>query len=128
MPTLDQSTATEPLPLPSAPSVRISEIITIQPPLSRRGRGPALILLSDNPTLLVTDGETLDPPPLRKWAEEGFAVAQVALSEANDISADVTEAINTLERLGSWDESPEIGVISKLFFTMILWPRFDMII
>ncbi|KAF2498322.1 carboxymethylenebutenolidase [Lophium mytilinum] len=70
-------------PLPSAPPVMISGRILVQPPLSRRGTGPGLILIVDQEelqtTLLPENTKTLDPPPLKKWAEEGFAVAQVLI-------------------------------------------------
>ncbi|KAF2806645.1 carboxymethylenebutenolidase [Mytilinidion resinicola] len=55
----------------------------IQPPLSRRGTGPGLILIVDQEELQTTtlpqNNKTLDPPPFKKWAEEGFAVAQVLI-------------------------------------------------
>jgi hypothetical protein len=55
----------------------ISSGITLQAPLSRRGRGPGLVLVLDH--YAATDGKEgcLDPPPMQKWAEEGFAVVQV---------------------------------------------------
>lgn len=59
------------------PSRQISPHLTLQPPLSRRGKGPGLILILDHYALIEVSEKNLDPPPLQKWAEEGFAVAQV---------------------------------------------------
>lgn len=65
---------------PSYPAPRkISPHLTLQPPLSRRGRGPGLILVLDHYARIGKSDKHLDPPPLQKWAEEGFAVAQVSM-------------------------------------------------
>lgn len=65
--------APENYPIPQ----QISPHLTLQPPLSRRGKGPGLILVLDHYALIEPSEKHLDPPPLQKWAEEGFAVAQV---------------------------------------------------
>ncbi|KAJ4319416.1 hypothetical protein N0V94_003920 [Neodidymelliopsis sp. IMI 364377] len=59
------------------PSQQISPHLTLQPPLSRRGKGPGLILVLDHYALIEPSEKHLDPPPLQKWAEEGFAVVQL---------------------------------------------------
>ncbi|UPX11820.1 Carboxymethylenebutenolidase [Ascochyta rabiei] len=59
------------------PPQQISPHLILQPPLSRRGKGPGLILVLDHYALIEASEQHLDPPPLQKWAEEGFAVAQV---------------------------------------------------
>lgn len=64
-------------PLASRPPQAISSHLTLQAPLSRRGNGPGLILVVDHYALLDASEKSLDPPPLTKWAEEGFAVIQV---------------------------------------------------
>ncbi|KAK8203627.1 carboxymethylenebutenolidase [Phyllosticta capitalensis] len=58
--------------------------ITTQTPLTRRGTGPGLILLVSSSLPLAPSDKTLDPPPLAKWAEEGFCVAQVVVAGAED--------------------------------------------
>jgi carboxymethylenebutenolidase len=45
----------------------ISPHITIQAPLSRRGKGPGLILVLDHYALIEKSEKHLDPPPLQKW-------------------------------------------------------------
>ena len=56
---------------------QVSPHILFQAPLSQRGRGPGLILVLDHYALLTESEKNWDLPPLRKWAEEGFAVVQV---------------------------------------------------
>lgn len=70
--------STPPVAPASYPSPQqISSYITLQPPLSRRGKGPGLILILDHYAQIESSEKHLDPPPLQKWAEEGFAVVQL---------------------------------------------------
>ena len=69
-----------PPPLPRT----ISPSITLQPPLSRRGKGPGLVLVLDHYAAREAKDGCLDPPPLQKWAEEGFAVVQVCFGSDCD--------------------------------------------
>lgn len=113
-----------PVPRPSAPSIVISPTLTLQPPLSRRGHGPGLVLLVD-PSLDLANchDKTLNPPPLQKWAEEGYAVAQLKLVPNEVATAtgglrldddELHQAIQELERLPSCDGARELGFIGKL--------------
>lgn len=56
---------------------QISPHLRLQAPLSRSGRGPGLVLVLDHYAQAGKSETRLDPEPLRKWAEEGFAVVQV---------------------------------------------------
>ncbi|KAJ6567291.1 NTF2-like protein [Mycena vulgaris] len=73
----------QPVDLPSAPLLTLAEGIVLQPPLTRRGTGPGLIaFLPQDSTLnlssnLSGDDRPLDPVPVQKWAEEGFAVVGI---------------------------------------------------
>ncbi|OQD79783.1 hypothetical protein PENANT_c044G09612 [Penicillium antarcticum] len=65
--------------------VQLSQCMTLQPPLSRRGKGPGLILIRPlSHAKCQEDNKTLDPEPLKKWAEESFIVAQIALDKSNN--------------------------------------------
>ncbi|KAK8852090.1 carboxymethylenebutenolidase [Apiospora arundinis] len=106
------------VPRPNAPSIVVSPTLTLQPPLSRRGHGPGLVLLVD-PVLDLGSchDKTLDPPPLQKWAEEGYAVAQLRLVP-NEVVEDTTaaaeviqEAIQELAKLPSCDPTEKLGFI-----------------
>lgn len=105
----------EPVALPSARPVRIASNITLQPPLSRRGHGPGLILLTSIEIILGDRSEALDPFPLQKWAEEGYAVVEVKGSRDSnwDASADVTRGIQSLIELPECDVKDNFGLISK---------------
>ena len=79
--------------------------LTLQPPLSRRGRGPGLILLLDPTQLYHGSPKTLDPAPLQKWAEEGYAVAQVlflASAPAAQLASQIAQAAEALRQLEGW--------------------------
>lgn len=99
--------------LPSATPKRISKNITIQEPLSRLGRGPGLILLVDSNIELSGTSESLDPPPLQKWAEEGYVVAQVSFSREDWAMPDLAEAIGAIRKLDTYDGNPNLGLISE---------------
>ncbi|KAI2465463.1 hypothetical protein F4781DRAFT_435404 [Annulohypoxylon bovei var. microspora] len=87
--------------------------LTIAAPLSRRGRGPGLLLLVDEGLDLRRHKKTLDPPPLLKWAEEGFAVAQLraAASDGDMIHDRLRSALSQLSKLSSCDQTERIGII-----------------
>ncbi|KAI5867374.1 carboxymethylenebutenolidase [Durotheca rogersii] len=90
---------------------------TIAAPLSRRGRGPGLLLLVDAGLDLGKHEKTLDPPPLHKWAEEGFAVAQLEIASSagrTSVSADLRAAISALSALPSCDQSERMGIITYM--------------
>ncbi|EIM79786.1 uncharacterized protein STEHIDRAFT_135598 [Stereum hirsutum FP-91666 SS1] len=106
-----KTTPEQPVPLPSAPLQIISESpsIVLQPPLTRRGTGPGLIVtlppslsLQPNPK-----GKPLDPEPVQKWAEEGFAVVGITATET-ELEAAVVKALDSLEGL------EEVGIKDKV--------------
>ena len=104
----------EPTPLPSAKPFDVSDDVTIQPPLSRRGHGPALILLVPQGIDAGGSDKTLDPPPLQKWAEEGFAVAQISLAfDANAFQKQLETAFAELTKLPDCDSADKIGLICR---------------
>ncbi|KAK4156081.1 hypothetical protein C8A00DRAFT_41354 [Chaetomidium leptoderma] len=85
---------------PSAPRVQVTPEISIQPPLSRRGNGPGLVLVVSDALDLGRHEKTLDPPPLQKWAEEGYAVAQILVDGgASNLPEKLATAVAELDRL-----------------------------
>lgn len=102
-----------PVPLPCAAVREIGTDITLQPPLSRRGHGPGLIIVLPKDLELDADQQTLDPPPRQKWAEEGYAVVEIQLSGGND--GPLTDAINVgidaLNALKECDVKDEFGLV-----------------
>ncbi|KAI1757637.1 hypothetical protein F4782DRAFT_136607 [Xylaria castorea] len=122
-----------PVPLPSAPIVHLAGNATLQPPLTRRGYGPGLIIITpgDPPSTERTPNEAqgksdktdsgksnpLDPLPQKKWAEEGYAVVQLNFGDAElgkeewDIGTALNEAIKALEKLETCDVHDRFGLI-----------------
>ena len=101
------------------PPVEISPSLTLQAPLSRRGHGPGLVLVVDHYAALA-EGESLDPPPLQKWAEEGFAVAQIKVpgkvEDGGEFPLDrAVEALRGLEGCTGVDEKG-IGLVCMSSF------------
>ena len=101
-------------PLPSAAPQQLSQNVSLQQPLSRRGFGPGLIILLPKDVNLDKDEKTLDPPPLQKWAEEGYAVVQV-LVELGELAIrdDLEIACNTLLELNECQPKGKFGVICQ---------------
>ncbi|KAL1741765.1 hypothetical protein HDZ31DRAFT_44713 [Schizophyllum fasciatum] len=90
--------------LPSAPRVALSANASLQPPLTRRGTGPGMIMFLPHASKVqpadsgpaaegVSVQKSLDPEPVQKWAEEGFAVAAAVDAGAPDAAWDVRAAL-----------------------------------
>lgn len=100
-----------PVPLPCAPHFNARPNIVIQPPLSRRGVGPGLVILVEEHMPLAKHEKTLDPPPLLKWAEEGYAVAQIMVSDSS-FEDDLRDALLALRSLNTCVPNAKFGLIS----------------
>lgn len=104
-----------PVPLPAASLLTIAPNVAVQPPLSRRGSGPGLVLVVDNGLPLGHSDTTLDPPPLLKWAEEGYAVAQITLNaDTSAFGNDLQRAIDALASLDACSQRGKYGLIAYI--------------
>lgn len=116
------STETTGIPqIPSSPLIKLSERAALQPPLSRRGKGPGLIVLfPNNDGAKWPEGEApLDPEPVQKWAEEGFAVVGILLSA--HLTDDLELAKQALDDLAVIEEKGKYGLIAyNLLSTRLL--------
>lgn len=103
-------------PLPSAKPFKISTSVIIQPPLTRRGNGPGLILIVPSGLDLKSHDQTLDPPPFHKWGEEGYSVAQITVVEGkgDKFQTHLKEAIDGLAALKECDSTEKMGFICTL--------------
>ncbi|EAU84292.2 dienelactone hydrolase [Coprinopsis cinerea okayama7 len=100
----------QPVALPNAPIRRINDHIGLQPPLSRRGHGPGVLLFLNSTKGVERSPKPLDPGPVQKWAEEGFAVAfTTGIPSGSTVQKLLTEAENAFR------ESPEIVDIQNKF-------------
>ncbi|KAF5393980.1 hypothetical protein D9757_000337 [Collybiopsis confluens] len=97
--------------LPSAPLVALSSNAYLQPPLTRRGSGPGMILFlppvsAYNPNIATT----LDPEPIQKWAEEGFAVFGITGDEGWSVEDALTKGIDALLALEELDTKDKFAI------------------
>jgi carboxymethylenebutenolidase len=102
---------------PSYPQPQIiSTHLTLQAPLSRRGHGPGLIIVLDSYASTEKSEKHLDPPPLQKWAEEGFAVAQVRVPGKVDDGGEfpLEKALEALRGCEGCDFEEGVGLICKM--------------
>jgi hypothetical protein len=113
----------EATPLSAPPSISypepqiISPQITLQAPLSRRGKGPGLILVVNHAAEIGKSEKHLDPPPLQKWAEEGFAVVQLVVPGKVEDGGEfpVKRALELLKNCEGCEFDKGVGLICKLF-------------
>lgn len=108
---------------PSAPCVQVTQDISIQPPLSRRGTGPGLVLIVSAALDLGSHEKTLDPPPLKKWAEEGYAVAMVRI---DDSMPNIAEQLGTaMTELGKLPEcvGDKVGLVGMATIPLLVNPK-----
>ncbi|KAF8590692.1 hypothetical protein K439DRAFT_1381726 [Ramaria rubella] len=104
------------VPLPSAPLINLERNVVLQPPLSRRGHGPGLIIFLPalEPKSLDETGphkKSLDPSPVQKWAEEGFAVVGVTAKSGCNIRTMIEQAGSELVKLEELDIKDKIGIL-----------------
>ena len=115
-----QSLDEQPVPLPDAALIRITADIVLQPPLSRRGTGPGIIIfLPDPANLVLADQSTakpLDPDPITKWAEEGFAVVAISGTSSDQVASAaqaLKEALEALQAIEQVDIKEKFAVIGE---------------
>ncbi|KAI4644819.1 uncharacterized protein J4E79_010954 [Alternaria viburni] len=98
---------------PPQPEIITSDI-TLQAPLSRRGKGPGLVLVLNHYAAREEKEGCLDPPPLKKWAEEGFAVVQLLVPGKVDGEFPLQKALNVLKDCEQCEFGNGVGLISYL--------------
>lgn len=121
--------------LPSAPAVQLAPNVVLQPPLSHHGHGPGLlIIVPASYAEAQKHNDTLDPEPLQKWAEEGYAVVRISLDLNNasgdavttaskDLADGVKMGLDALVALPECDVKDKVGAIG-----MLPLPRFMRVI
>ncbi|OAG39897.1 hypothetical protein AYO21_05963 [Fonsecaea monophora] len=122
--------AEEHISLPTADLVKVTDHISLLPPLSRKGHGPGLILVLPANAPRYTNGgvvcENGIPPPLLKWAEEGFAVVEIRGEEFTQGSTTtateiLAKAVAALEECEKCDVKDGIGMV---VYDTALWNEF----
>lgn len=111
------------VPLPTAQVESVGAGISLLRPLSRRGYGPGLLLILPDAHSSVPLQELQEkgtPPPLYKWAEEGYTVAEAltsALKDASTPSEILKLAFASLQSQETCNPEGVIGLIceSKIY-------------
>ncbi|KAL8291660.1 hypothetical protein RQP46_001918 [Phenoliferia psychrophenolica] len=125
-----------PVALPSAAPIVLSPNTTLQPPLSRRGTGPGLlVIVPEAPTAAPPAGwkTPLDPSPLLKWAEEGYCVLHMVVSDEAGSWGLAKVLEEGLKAMGSLPEFVEkaVGVVvyepKVLAELAILLPKYPLV-
>jgi carboxymethylenebutenolidase len=105
-----------PAPLPSAKLQILKPGLSLQPPLTRLGTGPGLVLLT---TPEVYDEKLLQrddaPTAVLKWAEEGYAVFQVSAEavETSEIGAVLKQAFDAFEQCDACQPKDKVGLVCE---------------
>lgn len=107
-------TSKPPQPLPTSELQKVQPGISLLAPLSRRGHGPGLIVLTaaSKDQMSIVKGV---PSPLIKWAEEGYTVAQVDASAFERLSGDeiVNAALLALEVCDRCEPKGKVGLVGS---------------
>jgi len=101
-----------PKPYNPAPLISISDGIVLQLPLSRLGLGPGLVIFLPSPDSIEISERSrkpLDPEPIQKWAEEGFAVIGVIGSQS--VPEAITKSAAVLQDAVEVDIKDKFGII-----------------
>lgn len=99
-----------PPPLPRAELTEVVPGVSLLRPLSRRGTGPGVVLLTpDFPdSLAIKDGV---PAPMLKWAEEGYTVVEVQAKALNNNI--IKSALDALHGCEKCDPKDKVGLVGQ---------------
>lgn len=119
------------VPLPSAPLIVLAANTVLQPPLTHRSTGPGLIAFLPPPSALESahsSGEPkpkpIDPEPVQKWAEEGFAVVGATIGgeldggeawSVKDVLEKGVDALLVRQELDTKDKFAVLGMLCASF-------------
>lgn len=114
-----------PAPLPAAKLQILKPGLSLQPPLTRRGAGPGLIILTSEVIYddLVAQRDDA-PTAVLRWAEEGYAVVQISASaiESQGIEAVLHEATKALTACDACQPKDKVGLVC-MFRRLVLTSR-----
>jgi carboxymethylenebutenolidase len=107
------------VPLPSEPIVSLAPNVQLQPPLTRRGYGPTLVLVLPrvaDPEAIGRDTprpDQIDPSPVQKWAEEGFAVLAYFVSRGEAGEWDLAKVLKDgFSQARKWTDTEDLDVVA----------------
>ncbi|KAH7148450.1 hypothetical protein EDB81DRAFT_463505 [Dactylonectria macrodidyma] len=100
-----------PAALPQTQLTELQPGVTLLAPLSRRGHGPGIILLTADSADQVSIKEGV-PSASVKWAEEGFAVAEIQATALAAGTAVLKTAFDALKEHEKCDSTDKIGLVA----------------
>lgn len=104
-------------PPPRLPTPDLSEVVpgvSLLRPLSRRGTGPGMIILTSDheDPLAIIEGVS---SPLVKWAEEGYAVVEIQARALQTGKGHlIKSAVEQLEGCENCEPKDKIGLVGEL--------------
>ena len=113
-----------PAPLPSAKLQVLKPGVSLQPPLTRLGSGPGLILFTTDD---IYDEEVTQrddaPTAVLKWAEEGYTVVQISAAAVGKSKIEdlLTEAVKAIERCEACQPKDKVGLVCGSNSSRILY-------
>lgn len=115
--------------LPSAPLVDLGQNVVLQPPLSRCGRGPGLVIVRPiEYSQCHQRNDSLDPEPIKKLAEESYAVVQITVDhESSDhdyLLAQLNRGMDSLVSQAECSSKDKFGLLST---QLIVYKRITLI-
>lgn len=110
-----------PAPLPSAKLQVLKPGVSLQPPLTRLGSGPGLVLFTTEDVYdeHVTQRDDA-PTAVLKWAEEGYTVVQISEAAVGTtvVGSLLSDAVEALERCDTCQPKDKIGIVCRF---NVLW-------
>ncbi|KAI1609038.1 carboxymethylenebutenolidase [Exophiala viscosa] len=123
----DSSVMEDPVRLPTADLVTVDHHSSLLLPLSRRGYGPGLIIVLPEDAPTYTQGgivcEDGIPPPILKWAEEGFAVVEIRESAFKATAAAQEAFAKAAAALESCKACPDGSGVGLVVYDASLWDK-----
>lgn len=112
-----------PSPLPQPQLKQIGTGLSLLPPLSRKGKGPGIIVLvpeidnsSTATNLSIVDGV---PSSLIKWAEEGYTVVEIRKQAWSNGKTPLLEAVSQLAQCDACQPKDVVGIVCESLIPLI---------
>ncbi|OKL55459.1 hypothetical protein UA08_09280 [Talaromyces atroroseus] len=96
--------------LPTPTLVDLTPSVRLVHPLSRRGHGPGLIVLSSDESGAGVQLDDGVPSPLMKWAEEGYAVVEIGANAEPENA--LSTALTALASCESCAPKEKVGIVA----------------
>jgi carboxymethylenebutenolidase len=104
--------------LPCEALVSLAPNVDLQPPLTRRGYGPTLVLVLprvNDPDPIGDSTPTptqIDPTPVQKWAEEGYTVLAFYAGSLDTEDWDLSKVLDQgVEKARIWGDKEDTDVV-----------------